>query len=242
MSATGRSDTELLDLAHAYALDALPERERRALERRRRRADRYTAAEFDSTVTAVHETLAELSVVDACTPPPELEAGLLKALDRAIRAAGRKQVGFGSVPRLAQAAAAILLLVVLGTGLLAITQRIGGHESSQVTAAVVAAQPDTVTRTTPVGGGGQLRVETSQSLGAASVAFENLADPPPGHAYQVWLVPLGQNPHSAAVLGSVPGNPVITKFGPTDTLAVTVEPSGGSDQPTTTPIASVNLY
>ncbi|AYF75868.1 anti-sigma factor [Nocardia yunnanensis] len=240
MSSIGRSDTELLDLAYPYALDAVTSWERRAIERRRRRADRRTAAEFDSTVCALQETLAELSAVDACSPPAELETGLLRALDRAVRAAGRRRLRFGSVPRLGQVAAVLLLLVVFGTGLVVATQRTGEPPAS-VTAAVIAAQPDALTRTAAVAGGGQLRIESSAALSAAALTFDEVPAPPPGRAYQVWLIALGARPRSAAVLDAVPVRPLVTKLGPSDTLAITVERAAGADQPTSDPIVSASL-
>ncbi|MGW4248648.1 RskA family anti-sigma factor [Nocardia sp. NPDC004722] len=84
-----RRDVELLDLAYPYALDAVTQRERRGIERRRARADRLTAAEFDRMVAALYDTLAELVIVDICSPPEGLEARVLRVLDRAIIAAGR---------------------------------------------------------------------------------------------------------------------------------------------------------
>jgi anti-sigma-K factor RskA len=86
-------------------------------------------------------------------------------------------------------------------------------------------------------------VTTSPHLGAAAVAFEAVPAPPSGHAYQLWLAPLGGAPRSAAVLAQVPsiGAPVVTRFEPADVLVMTVEPAGGSPQPTGTVLMSVGL-
>ncbi|MTE14367.1 anti-sigma factor [Nocardia aurantiaca] len=241
MTTTDRSDTELTDLAYPYALDAVTEEERDAIERRRCSADGRVAAEFDSTVAAVRETLAELSVLDACRPPPELEARLLRALDRAIRPDGHRRFRIGAPSGWGLLAASGLLVVMLGIGLPIATPRAGNDEPAEVSAAVIAAQPDKVTRTAAVEGGGELWIESSPSLGAVSIAFDDVAAPPFGRAYQVWLVAVGGDPRSASILEALPSRPLVTKFGPADTLAITVEPAGGSDQPTTIPIVGLNL-
>lgn len=248
MSTAGKPDVELLDLAYAYAMDSVTEWERHAIERRREGTDRLTAAEFDSTVATLHDTLAELSVVDICAPPPELEAGLLHALDRALRAAGRGAIGPRRMNLVAGrrldriAAAAVLLPIVLGVGIVVGMHRADGERApSPLTEAVIAAQPDAVTRTAPITGGGTLRIETSSSLSAVAVAFDNLSAPPPGTTYQLWLIPPAGTPRSAAVLHTSPDRPLITKFAPTDTLAITVEPADGSPLPTTPPIAAIGL-
>jgi len=63
--------------------------------------------------------------------------------------------------------------------------------------------------------------------------------PPPddGSVYQLWVVRDGQ-PHSAGVMTSDDGTvrQFADDFAPGDVLAVTVEPAGGSEQPTSDPI------
>lgn len=246
MSTMERPDMELLELAYPYAIDAVTELERAAIERRRERADRFTAAEFDADVAAVRETMAELSIVDSCAPPPELEARLMRALDRVLRVArdhgGRTRFGWlGPLSRL-DAVAAVLLLVVLGTGLgFAGYRMIDRPALDALSTSMIDRQPDVTSRTVRVSGGGDLEIHVSQALSAASISFRSVPAPPPGSAYQVWLVPLGGTAHSVALLPTPTDGPVVTTFHAVDTLAVTVEPVTGSPQPTTSPIASLNL-
>ncbi|GAB2537473.1 RskA family anti-sigma factor [Nocardia heshunensis] len=84
MSTVEWRDLGLVELAYPYALDAVSDRERDTIERRRKRADRLTAAAFDDTVDAVRETLAELVAIDACPATAEVEDRLMRALDRVL--------------------------------------------------------------------------------------------------------------------------------------------------------------
>ncbi|WP_306359965.1 anti-sigma factor domain-containing protein [Nocardia sp. CC227C] len=245
MSTTERPDLDLLELAYPYAIDAVSDAERAAIEARRERADRFTAAEFDATVVALRDTLADLTTVDSVPPPAELEGRLLRALDRVIRAAGggfRIHGGLGPFSRLDWFAAAVVLVIALGAGIGFVVQRPWEPTGSgEVTAAMIERQPDAVTRTAPITGGGELLVRSSAVLGAAAVDLRDVPVPPVGRCYQIWLVELGGEPRSAAVVDALSTMPVVTGFRLADTLAVTVEPSGGSPEPTTTPVVSLNL-
>jgi len=68
----------------------------------------------------------------------------------------------------------------------------------------------------------------------------------PGHDYQLWLIPVGGKPHSLGVMPARPhmqlalAEPIGTMVGLGATLAVSLEPAGGSrtDQPTGPVVAS----
>ncbi|WP_282785066.1 anti-sigma factor [Nocardia sp. CC201C] len=247
MSTTERPDLDLLELAYLYAIDAVSDEERAVIEERRERADRFTAAEFDATVVAIRDTMADLTVVDSVPPPVELEDRLLRALDRVIRVAGRGvryrwHGGLGPFSRLDWLAAAFVLVIALGAGIGFVVQRPGEPPGpGEITAAMIERQPDALTRTVQVTGGGELSIRASAMLGAAAVDLRDVPVPPVGRCYQIWLVELGGQPRSAAIVDALSTMPVVTAFGPTDTLAVTIEPAGGSPLPTTTPVASLNL-
>ncbi|MGX1806223.1 anti-sigma factor [Nocardia sp. NPDC055321] len=255
MSIIERPDMDdLAELAYPYALDAVSESERAEIERRRERADRVTAAEFDAGVSAVRESMAELSLLDACPPPAEAEDRLMRALDRMLRAArdqggylartqrpATRRWGLGPFTGI-DTVAAVLLLVALGAGLIFVVQR--AHDRPAIDAlstSLIDRQPDVTTRTVRVAGGGELEIQVSAALSAASIRFVDVPPPPAGQAYQIWLVQLGGEPRSAAVLPEPAGDAVVTTFRPADTLAVTLEPAAGSPQPTTEPVASINL-
>ena len=74
------SEFELLELATPYALDAVSDTERAAIERRLRRAPRSVAQAFDAEVCAVRETMAAISSASSVEPPAELRARVLSAV------------------------------------------------------------------------------------------------------------------------------------------------------------------
>jgi len=75
--------------------------------------------------------------------------------------------------------------------------------------------------------------------GTATISVSGLAAAPQGKTYEAWVIPAGHAPRPAGLFsrstsgmslrGNVPRHAVV---------AVTLEPTGGSDQPTTAPIFS----
>ncbi|WP_433654105.1 RskA family anti-sigma factor [Nocardia sp. CA-128927] len=240
MSENGRPATDLLELAYPYAMDAVAELERRTIEHRLRDADQATADAFATIVSGVRETLAALTVLDATSPPPDLETTLLRALDEATGVSGKSRHRF---ERMRWLAAAVAVVVAIAAGVGVLVQRNTDPGRPELTAQMVLEQPDVLVKSVPVAGGGTLTVRTSARIAAATVSFESVSVPPPNHSYQVWLIPLGGTARSAKVMTELPatGPAMVTRFDAIDTLAVTVEPTAGSPQPTTDAIASVNL-
>ncbi|MQY26773.1 anti-sigma factor [Nocardia aurantia] len=240
MTTSGPPDTGLLDLAYPYALDALGADERAALDDRRAHAHRVVAGEFDAVVRTVHDTLARLTVLDARPAPPALEHRIQRALDRALsgRAAAATVPWWRARP--ARLAAAVILTVALGTGAALTAAHLHGSGGGGVVAAVDNA-PDARIRVADTTIGGRIRVRSSAGLARAVLTLDGVPAPPPGRSYQVWLVQPGGSPRSAAVFTAVPGSEVAVDYRPADTVAVTIEPPGGSPAPTTTPIGSLEL-
>ncbi|MGW4742692.1 anti-sigma factor [Nocardia xishanensis] len=229
---------DLLDLAFPYAMDAVSAEERAAIDQRVHAADAVTAAAFENTVRGVRETVAAMTVVDSVAPPADLEIAILSAVDgpadpRSLRAGWRWLA----------AAAALIVALGAGAGAVFFVDRDTGSPSFEVTAQLVQEQPDTRTRSAAVEGGGALLVTTSAQLGAATVNFDGVAGPVRGQSYQLWLVPPEGAPRSAGVLPQLPAPdaPFVTRFLPTDILAITIEPPDGSPQPTSTPITTLAL-
>ncbi len=72
--------------------------------------------------------------------------------------------------------------------------------------------------------------------GRGFVRQDSLPELPPGQAYQLWAI-TGATPVSAGVLGRDPAVVAFTVDAPTSALAISVEPTAGSTQPSVTPIA-----
>jgi anti-sigma-K factor RskA len=92
-----------------------------------------------------------------------------------------------------------------------------------------------------VTGGGRVSVVMSDALGDAVVVLDDPPEISVELAYQLWYV--GDEIRSAGVLGSsVDTTTVLLRdVEGADAVALSVEPRGGSDQPTTDPITAVPL-
>ena len=145
------------------------------------------------------------------------------------------------------AAAAVLAVVSIGLSALlaqssATRQQL---DAQQQTITRVLTASDARTLAGPVAGGGRGAVVVSPSLGTTVFVASQLPAAPSGHTYELWYlgadgsaVPAGTfvpgaDGHAATVLTGAPGQAAA--------VGMTVEPAGGSPQPTTTPILAVQL-
>ncbi|OUE29807.1 Anti-sigma-K factor RskA [Clavibacter michiganensis] len=128
--------------------------------------------------------------------------------------------------------------VVVGTN-------VGGPGSSQGPVASayeqVTTASDVVIDKRDVVGGGTATVYFSASEARTAVVLNDASPLPDGRVLQMWYV--GKSgPVSAGVMPSEggAGHAVLEgRYTPGDTVAITVEPEGGSEQPTTEPIVAV---
>lgn len=80
------------------------------------------------------------------------------------------------------------------------------------------------------------------SDGTAVIRTASLPTPPAGHEYQLWSQPKADAPmQSVGVLGRTPSGHRVRIPSPSVRLAISVEPDGGSTQPTTDPVAISDL-
>jgi anti-sigma-K factor RskA len=105
----------------------------------------------------------------------------------------------------------------------------------------VLAAPDARASSGRDGRGRTIGVIASASEGSAVVTLGGYGAPPDGRVHQLWLMRPGAQPRSLGLFeGDTPL--VATDLGTSATsLAVTVEPGGGSPQPTTQPIVQLAL-
>ncbi|WP_188111099.1 anti-sigma factor [Nocardioides antri] len=215
-------------LSGAYVLDAV-----KPLERRRFEAHLAECASCRLEVAGLRETAAELSQTVATDPPSDLKPRVLGASGRLAQGRttlGRPQQWSPSrSTRLLVAAAAVL---AIGGSSYALGQQ---HENpSPVTAEAVFEAPDARVRGVALEDG-EFRIALSPKLGLVAVQ----ADMPPlpaGRTYQAWVI--ADEARSLGVLEDGEGFVPIPSDG---RLAVTVEPEGGSIQPTTVPLFALPL-
>ena len=246
------------DFAGAFALDALDERERRQFTRHLRRCPACT-----DEVRSFQEVATALAFASAAEPPPELHDRVMAAAARTRQLPPRRRSwrwpaiwlprmpSGGWVPRLAMAtaAAAIAAVVVLSIGLAHTRQQLNSVQAQSQAIAAVLAAPDVKTVSGPVATGGVTTVVLSADRRELVVSTIGLTALQAGKTYQLWLI--GPSPAKASAIrsaGLVPAavagrtEPVLADGLVTgDKLGLTVEPAGGSRQPTTTPILLLSL-
>jgi Anti-sigma-K factor rskA len=236
------------ELAGAYALDALEEgTERERFSRHLRRCGRCAAQ-----VGQMRGVATALAFAAAEDPPPDLRARVLAA------AANTRQlppeVARGSrrwrLPRLAgttwtpwlglaYAAAATAVAVVLTVALSSTSGQLAQSRAQGQAIAAVLAAPDAHVLTARVTGGGAATIVESASHRALIVSTTGLRALSAGKVYQLWLI----GPTSITSAGLLPAAGPVLASGLVagDKLGMTVEPAGGTRQPTTTPVLLLPL-
>ena len=136
------------------------------------------------------------------------------------------------------AAAAAAVLVIGGFVVWRSTET--GPATPPTVAEQVRSAPDAKTSAgVALPGGGTATVVRSASLGKAVVITSDLPSAPAGKVYQLWLQdPSGHFTSAGLMAGS--GNQAVVLQGDAaraQAAGITVEPAGGSEQPTSTPIA-----
>ncbi|MGH3342153.1 MAG: anti-sigma factor [Carbonactinosporaceae bacterium] len=230
-------------LTGAYAANALPDDERLLFEQHIAQC-----AACAQEVRELRETLTRLGTAAAEPPQPEFKRGVLAEVATVRQLPpdiARPPAPRGWLPRLTLVAAAVLALVALGLGALSaqLADRADRAERLASSVGEVLAAPDarTVHATTPSGGAGTVVAARSQE--AAVLVTEGLPDVPRSRTYQLWLI----GPQGARPAGLLPGEgprsgPVLVRgLGDAERIGLTEEPSGGSRQPTSTPVLVVAL-
>ncbi|TYC07414.1 anti-sigma factor [Actinomadura syzygii] len=228
------------DLAGPYVLDALGDTERRRFEHHLPRC----AACADETA-GLRETTTWLALAVAHRPPDRLRARVMTEIARTRQSPpplGRRLPSprTGGLSRLA--AAACLVLALIGGGTTWHFHRSAEHAQAlnrRVTAVMTAPDAHTSTARAQTA---TITVVSSRSLGEAVVTTARLQRLPPAKTYQMWW--LGPTPPRSAGTLNPPGRPrplVTTGLGNAQRFGVTIEPAGGSQQPTSAPILTVAL-
>lgn len=226
-----------------YTMDALDDVSRR-------RADQHLAGceQCQAEVAEWREVTAGLgSSVEPVDPPPALRQAVLA---EAARSAQERAPASTSAHRTASASgrtrhpgrwlsAAAAAVVLIGGGITVATKP-WQHEPTPVSAVErVEHAPDAQHATAPARDGSLVMV-TSEKQGKAVATLRGVPNAAAGKVYQAWII-TGSGPVSAGFLA--PGKATLLQGSITGAkaAAVTVEPSGGSKQPTSKPIAQVSM-
>jgi anti-sigma-K factor RskA len=237
---------DLHTLAGAYALDALPEEDRTRFEGHLARCEACL-----QEVRGLREASAQLGVAVAAPAPARLRAQTLaritevRQLPPAVPEVADLAAERARRPRLAYGLAAACLIVALFSSFLAVRwQQDLTHEraAAQAVAAVLSA-PDARTVTAPVQDG-SATVVVSQSRGSMVFASSGLRQLPRSRTYELWLMsPAGARPAGLLRPNAAGRTDPLVKapLGDANQVGLTVEPAGGSPQPTSTPFLVLDL-
>jgi anti-sigma-K factor RskA len=238
--------SDLHKLTGAYALDALDELERARFEQ-------HLAACEDcrAEVAELRETAALLSEAVATPPPASLRDSVLAGISQVRPLPPEVPVVRPSVPAHEPAgrgrswlpflvAAALALVVGIGA---AVTQPWADDEVPQLTAAEQVLQaPDAEEVFLDLGDAGKATVVRSKAEDRAVISTEDMVSAPDGKTYELWFIN-GDEFTSAGLMPDAPDQTVVLdgSAGQAVAVGITVEPEGGSEEPTTEPIAVFDL-
>jgi anti-sigma-K factor RskA len=229
--------TDLHTLSGAYALNALSPEE---VEQFRRHLDECPACAEE--VLELQRVAARMGSSAVVEPPAHLRARVLAAVDRTPQSPPRAgnvvqmpRRTWGS--RLLVAAAAAVLVV---GGAIGVSQLQGEESDTQLAEGVVRVfeANDANTVTIETANGGRISVATSPDLGQMAVDTDELPELDEEHVYQLWAIQ-GESVAPVAILEPEKGT-AMPMPEPDTEVAITIEPAGGSQQPTTEPILRVN--
>jgi anti-sigma-K factor RskA len=226
-------------LSGAYAVGAVDAAEAAAFERHL--AD---CAECRDEVRSFREVLVQLAEASAEPPPPDLRARVLAR----VRVSGPNPVaGAGPVApapqrrpaRVPWAIAAVLAAVTAVTGSVALSEHRSASQARRLASVLV--DPAAVRVDRPATGGGSVQLVVSGDRAAVvTTGMPGLAE---GVAYQLWVVrPDGVSSAGVGPAGSRAAGHwtrLVGRVREGETVAISVEPSGGSEQPTTVPIVAL---
>ncbi|MEO7448789.1 MAG: anti-sigma factor [Humibacillus sp.] len=183
----------------------------------------------DETATSLSSPPAATSPSSAVAPP---------VTDELAKRRGRHAEGRSSPARWLVAAATAGVLAV--GGFTAWRSTTGADAPPPTVAEQVRnASDSTTSKAVPFPGGGSATIVRSPSLGKAIMVTSNLANPPTGKVYQLWLQDRTGHFASAGLMSTAGNQAVVLEGNAAESQAagITIEPAGGSLQPTSNPIA-----
>jgi anti-sigma-K factor RskA len=232
-------------LTGAYALDAVAGVERADFERH--------LAECESCaqeVQELQETAARLALAAAEVPPPDLKDRVLAQIrevrqlspDTTVVPLRRRSLA----QRLTTVAAAVFFVATAGLGIVVVRQdnQLDAARAQAAQLEQILKAPDGELLTLDGSGGatGSMKVAVSRQQDKMLLLSGDLATAPDGRDYQLWTLADGR-PSSRGLLEPSDGNLTyeVGDLGDADVVAITVEPDGGSRQPTEQPAMSAEL-
>ncbi|WP_405660750.1 anti-sigma factor [Streptomyces sp. NBC_01166] len=243
------STAELHTLTGAYALHALPDEERAAFERHLGACEACA-----QEVRELSATAARLGLAVSAAPPPGLRDRVLRDITTVRQeppprgGSAGSGVSTGRAGRWSTYALAACVAAAAAFGGVAVWQNQVARDARQETAraeqhneqvARVLTAPDARTSAADLRDGARGTVVVSQSVNRAVFLASDMAPPPGGKVYQLWFDD-GGTMRAAGLMNPSATDDAVLLDGPVDRasgMGITVEPAGGSEQPTSDPVA-----
>nr|WP_296770100.1 anti-sigma factor [Rhodococcus sp. (in: high G+C Gram-positive bacteria)] len=238
------SRQRLLDAAEVYALHAVDPAEEAEIEQDLASVDDTARVQFNILVSEIQETLALVSVLDAADAPADLRARVLQEIPGIaqliptastvsnVASMSRHRERKSNRWRTAMMAAAAAVVVAVGGGVVA--TQVMGNDPTPTQAEQIAAAPDVQEATAAFPGGGTATISYSRGSDSAVVKLDGVAAPAAGKDYQMWFVDGAPRSVGLVTSDQLTGgdDTVIGGMGAATNFAFSLEPAGGSPQPT----------
>jgi anti-sigma-K factor RskA len=233
-------NTDVHTLSGAYAINALSSDEADLF-----RAHLDACPACRQEVRELQEAAAQMGSAASSAPPADLKARVIAAAERVPQlppslpqVAGRSERRVRTrFPRLLAAAAAVLIAVA-GVGYLQVRDDATPGSTLAANVERVFEAPDAHHATVEAANGGRVAVATSPALNRMAVDTDDLPDLESGQVYQLWAITEG-NFTSAGLLENPDSGVAMAMPAEGTQVAITIEPAGGSVEPSTAPIISV---
>ncbi|MGQ0630435.1 MAG: anti-sigma factor [Sporichthyaceae bacterium] len=201
-------------------------------------------------VRELTETAALLGIAASETPPPALRGKVMAEIastrqlppvlaSLADHVESRRSSGRGRRASMSVAACLAVFSIGLGAYATALQQENSDLRRDGERISALATADDSQTMTT-AGGGATASLTMSRQSGGMVFVSRGLSELPGDRTYQLWLI----NPRGATSVGTFRPSDgrhearIVAGPGKASSFAVTVEPKGGSVQPTTAPVLS----
>ncbi|NUK73831.1 anti-sigma factor [Streptomyces lunaelactis] len=241
------STADLHTLTGAYVLHALAPDERAEFERHLQMCPACT-----QEVRELAETVGRLGLAVAVTPPPALKQRVMRQVSTERQDPPRVSRRARPGRALSRFALAACLAAAAGLGGVAVWQHQEVQDARQEAQrsqrhaeelASVLSAPDARVTTGKLTDGATGTVVVSRARNKAAFLASGMPKPPQGKVYQLWfsdggkMRPAGLMDPAAATSAVLMDGPV----GAAVAMGITVEPAGGSPQPTSDPLALLNF-
>ena len=237
---------DLHTLTGAHVLDALDDPAEQHRFARHLRRCQACAAE----VRSLREVATSLALAATTEPPPAMRERVMAAVRRtrqlppelAHHASPRRP---RMIPVLAAIGAfAVVVACVLGLRLYSTQRQLTATQARAQAINAVLSAPDARILSARTSSGGVATVVVSAARRDLIVAVAGLRPLPDGEVYQLWLIGPPRTRSAGLLPAAVNGRagPVLAAgLAPGDKLGMTIEPAGGTSQPTTSPLMVVAL-